>query len=289
MDFRHDLAVMATGFLNQAGIKVPEEWDDYHICMKYLEIHQRWFDSSVPYDVLYSKELIAKMPTLTLSEQQAIQEIDRRLKNCEPLTPYMSRDIRKVSVKKSDFLLKNWNIYHLHLERSDQGETYKSSNLLFFQPKGSTVHFIDVKPHPKGAGWFDRELLEIVFDNWPNLLNYMQDLKPVGTVSDDKMHELLKRTVAIIEFRGGALFPTNLGVASSGDSNLAVREAGRLFNHLKLFEIELAKREDEIRQEILDSMQIDIKDTLDYDLIVEEGYFVAYEKHSLAKIRLFPA
>ena len=29
----------------------------------------------------------------------------------------MSKQIRAISVSKSDFLLKNWNIYHLHLEK----------------------------------------------------------------------------------------------------------------------------------------------------------------------------
>lgn len=289
MDFHHDLAVMATGFLNQAGIKVPADWDDYHICMKYLEIHQRWFDSSVPYDVLYSKELTAKMPTLTLGERQAIREIERRLRSCEPLTPYMSRDIRKTSVKRSDFLLKNWNIYHLHLEKSDEKGNYTNPNLLFFQPQDNTVHFIDVKPHPKGSGWFDRSLLEIVFENWPRLLIYREGWKPTQTVPDDQVHEILKDTVSVIDFRDGILFPTNLGVASSGDSNLAVQKADRLFNQLKMWEIELSKREEEIREEILNNMQIAVEGALDYDLIVEDGYFVAYEKHSLVKIRLFPA
>lgn len=60
MNFKHDLAEIARGELRQAGIKVPKEWGDYQVCMKYLEIHHRWFDSSVPYAVVYSKELREK-------------------------------------------------------------------------------------------------------------------------------------------------------------------------------------------------------------------------------------
>lgn len=29
--------------------------------------------------------------------------------------------------------------------------------LLFFTIKGEDIYFIDVKDHPKGSGWFDRE------------------------------------------------------------------------------------------------------------------------------------
>ena len=54
MNFRHDLAEISRQELNQAGIRVPKEWDDYKVCMEYLEISRRWFDSSVSYKVEYS-------------------------------------------------------------------------------------------------------------------------------------------------------------------------------------------------------------------------------------------
>lgn len=287
MNFQHDLAQIAVQELNDAGISVPNEWDDYHICMKYLEIHQRWFDSSIPYEVKYSKELSDKLESLTPAEQAAIQDIENRLKNCQVLTPYMSKDIRATSVKKSDFLLKNWNIYHLHLEKSEREKNYINPNLLFFQPKGQAVHLIDVKPHPKGRGWFDRDLLNIIFDNWPELLIYMPDIKPMLPVSDDKMHELLKDAVSIIPFRDGALFPTNLGIAASGDSALAVRTADRIFNNLTIYQAELVEREVEIKN-LLSDNGISVPESLDYRLEVENGYFIAYEVHTHAKIRMFP-
>ena len=284
MNFKHDLAEIARGELRQAGIKVPKEWDDYQACMKYLEIHHRWFDSSVPYAVVYSKELREKYPTLTPEEQEAIRDIEKRLNCCETLTPYMSRDIRATSVKKSDFLLKNWNIYHLHLEKSSDG--YQNPNLLFFQPKGRVVHLIDVKPHPKGTGWFDRALLEIVYDNWPHLLNYRPGMKPTCSIPDDGVHDLLKSMVAFIPFRDGGLFPTNLGVVASGDSGLAVRETDRMFNTLTTWERELMEREDEVKQELL-RLNLEVPDALDYSLEVEDGFFIAYEIHTQAKIRMF--
>ena len=47
MNFKHDLAEISRKELNKAGIVVPSEWDDYTICMKHLDIHHRFFDSSV--------------------------------------------------------------------------------------------------------------------------------------------------------------------------------------------------------------------------------------------------
>ena len=116
MNFKHDLAEISRKELNKAGIVVPSEWDDYTVCMKHLDIHHRFFDSSVSYMVAYSKELKKKLPTLTSKEQYAIKDVEERLKTQKSIVPYMSKQIRAISVSKSDFLLKNWNIYHLHLE-----------------------------------------------------------------------------------------------------------------------------------------------------------------------------
>lgn len=80
MNFMHDLAEISRKELNQAGIVVPRNWDDYTVCMKYLDIHHGFFDPSVSYMVAYSKELKKKLPTLTSKEQDAIKDIEERLK-----------------------------------------------------------------------------------------------------------------------------------------------------------------------------------------------------------------
>lgn len=286
MDFKHDLAEISKLELHKEGIRVPKEWDDYQICMKYLEIHHRWFDSSVPYVSVFSRELWKKLPLLTSEERVAIRDIANRLMTCQPITPYMSRDIRAISVKKSDFLVKNWNIYHLHLEKAP--ERYTNPNLLFFQPEGQVVHFIDVRPHPKGASWFDRGLFDIIYDNWPHLLIYRPDIKVTLPVPDEGVHELLKESVALIPFREGSLFPTNLGVVASGDSSLAVRTTDNIFNRLTECQLDLNKRKSEIKK-LIRKEGIRPPVDLDYKLIVENGFFVAYERQTHVKIRLFPA
>ena len=285
MNFHHDLAEISKKELHKEGIRVPKEWDDYQICMKYLEIHHRWFNSSVPYISVFSRELWEKLPLLAREEQAAIRDIVNRLKACQPITPYMSRDIHAISVKKSDFLLKNWNIYHLHLEKTP--ERYTNPNLLFFQPQGQVAHFIDVRPHPKGAAWFDRGLFDIIYDNWPHLLIYRPDIRPTLPLPDEGVHELLKGSVALIPFRDGSLFPTNMGVAASGDSNLAVRTTDWIFNMLREWQIELEKRKYDIRK-LIRKAGVKPPARFDYELIVENGFFMAYERQTHAKIRMFP-
>ena len=54
--------------------------------------------------------------------------------------------------------------------------------------------------------------------------------------------------VVPIPFRNGMLMPTTLGVAASGDSGMAVKQAFSILNRLRLWEIELKKNEEDIRK-----------------------------------------
>lgn len=286
MDFRHDFAVMAREDMRCIGIAFPPEWDDYKVCTRFLQIKQRRFNSSIPYYVLYSKELLQKLPLLSSDDQAVIRRIEWCLKNCYPITPYMSKAINTFSMKKSDYMLKNWEIYHLHLERTDIDRKCKNPNLLFFQAKGQVVHFIDVKKHPEGNGWFDRNLLEIIYNNWPNLLMFKKGLKPTETIPDNAVHNLTKNCVTFIPFHEGSLFPTGFGVMSSGDSGKAARTIDSVFNRFVMWEKAIEKDEAGIRQEIRE-LHHRMPEQLNFSLIIENNYFVAYEEYAQIKLRMF--
>lgn len=287
MNFHHDLAMITKEELNRAGVVVQRTWDDYHIYMNYLQISHRLFNSSIPYITVYSKEFINQWNDLTCEEREVFHDIEERMRTCRPITQYMGRNIRATGKKKSDFLLKNWNIYHLHLEKREDGQPFTNKRLLFFQPYGRIVHIIAVKNHPKAENWFDRELLEIIFDNWPWLLNYREGIRPTENAPDSEVHELLKSMVTLVPFRNGSLFPTSYGVASSGDSSAAVQTADRVFNSLTIWQNDLIKGEREIKKKI-QKKKLLVPEHLDYFLKIENNYFIAYEKATHAKIRMFP-
>ena len=91
----------------------------------------------------------------------------------------------------------------------------------------------------------------------------------------------------MIPFRDGSLFPTNMGVAASGDSNLAVRTTDWICNMLREWQIELEKRKYDIRK-LIRKAGVKPPARFDYELIVENGFFMAYERQTHAKIRMFP-
>lgn len=288
MNFKRDLAEIAKKEMISSGVVIDLKWDDYHTCFNYIETSKRWFNSTVPYIVVYSKELIAKIPFLSREEQAALKDIENCFVSCKPLTNYMSKWIYKTEMNKSDFLLKNWDIYHLHLEKLSAIKVkFKMPNLLFFQQKGNIVHFIDVRKHPNGPEWFLRDLLEIVYRNWPWLLRFMNDIRVEQTIPDEKIHNATKRMFYAIDFHGRTLMPTNMGVAASGNSSVAVMETNRLFNSLTKWEKYLTDNEAEIKRDIEKEHNLKINKSLDYELIIENGWFVAYEKDLLIKIKMF--
>lgn len=133
------------------------------------------------------------------------------------------------------------------------------------------MHFIDVRPHPKGAAWFDRRLFDIIYDNWPHMLIYQPGIRPTLPVPDESVHEFLKGAITLIPFREGSLFPTNMGVVASGDSGLAARTAGKVFNRLTRCQLDLTERNAEIRK-LIRKKGIRLPAELDYELIVENGF-----------------
>ena len=126
----------------------------------------------------------------------------------------------------------------------------------------------------------------IIYDNWPFLLNYRPDMKPTVTVPDEVEHDGLKKMVLALPFKEGCIFPTSLGVASSGDSSGAVMKVNSVFNNLTASELKLNEKENEIRRKIR-KLKLREPDLLEYRLEIESGFFIAYEIHTHIKIRLF--
>lgn len=67
---------------------------------------------------------------------------------------------------------------------------------------------------------------------------------------------------------------------------MAVMKANRIFNNLTAWELELNKKEKEIRREIR-KLKLREPDLLEYRLEIESGFFIAYEIHTHIKIELF--
>ena len=102
---------------------------------------------NIPRKVHYSRELIKKG---------------------ESVKGYLSKKAFDVEFK--DILLNQWGIKHLHLTDKEANSIEEMKNnrsniLLFFIVDNQDVYFLDVRKHPKGAGFITLEVLSIVYNN----------------------------------------------------------------------------------------------------------------------------
>jgi len=288
MNFRADFRKNIIGLLKQTGAAFDSNADTAKLCMQYLQIYDRLFIPQGIYKVEFSKELKNRMNTYSMGIINAIADIKSKLEKGCGISGYFSKSIRKA--QNPDILLRNWNIYHAHIDAplpKDRKYVVRSNQLLFFTYKGNVVYFIDILPHPKGNTWFNKKLIEVIYDNWPNLLEITDFTDVSPNLTDEEITKAMKRMYTLIKVRDRVVAPTAGGVASSGDNLIAVRQTQYYFNKLKEWEIWLIENEQLIVSGFEKQENKKITEPLDIELIIEDGFFVAYDRRCQMKIKMF--
>lgn len=148
------------------------------------EIEEIGFDTSklvTDEDVLhsycsYSHRLIEKQPRIIHKAdmfvcpdevKEGLDWLESKIKQGKSLIPHLNTAIQK---DKLDGLLYDWGIHHLHLglKLETTGFVERTGPVLFAVFRPNDVYFVDVRDH---EGWSDKELLEIINRNWPELLS----------------------------------------------------------------------------------------------------------------------
>ena len=92
---------------------------------------------------------------------------EMKIEKGESVNPHLNSATKKDQL---DGLLYDWGIHHLHLGEtfSAPGYVERTGPVLFAIFRKDDVYFIDIRNH---EGWSDKNLLEIVNRNWPELLS----------------------------------------------------------------------------------------------------------------------
>ena len=138
---------------------------------------------------------------------------------------YLSKKAFDVEFK--DILLNQWGIKHLHLTDKEANSIEEMKNnrsniLLFFIVDNQDVYFLDVRKHPKGAGFITLELLYIVYNNrWMEKIGARKvegniDLQPEIN-SNEELYKLYKNSINcnMLKF-GNEVYMMGWGVSSEG-------------------------------------------------------------------------
>ncbi len=147
-----------------------------------------------------------------------LQQLEEKISLGSDLTPYMSRDLtKKINIEKHDPLLNDWGIDHLHF--TPQG----GKEIMFVKVTADTIYEIGIYDH---NSWTDIDVLNIVVDNWPNLIKHYKvvgDVKPAFVSDGDAIKNFRKIGVncPVLLKDGNNYFPPGVGVMADRSSMAA--------------------------------------------------------------------
>ena len=166
----------------------------------------------------------------------ALAEIERKIESGKNLNPYLSRKLPNLSA--NDELLNDWGIQHLHLgssvitKKKNKGFIKGTPDLLFVYFDEQSAYFIVIGDHDSFG---DEELLQILHDNWPEVLEKSRNPNIKSVIPDDltsKQRDQLRRAGynmgANVMRDGTAYVMVGGGIMSSGDNTLDVYGTNRL-------------------------------------------------------------
>ena len=115
--------------------------------------------------VYISRELLQKSSSAVfVAWKQRFNELKTWFENGSDLRPYLSKHYRQSIFQ--DRLLNCWKMHHIHFYPNKK----TGDMLLFAMVFDDAAYFIDVLPHRKRAVFSTYNLLNIVYDNWKELL-----------------------------------------------------------------------------------------------------------------------
>ncbi|MGD8189059.1 hypothetical protein ACQCN2_03560 [Brevibacillus ginsengisoli] len=239
MDLLGDLKEVLIDIFKQYEINIPRDQEVDNLLTCYLNLKSKLV-VPFPRKVKISHDLNIK--NLPIPFKQAYDFIKHKFETGQEVNPHLSKGI--FNIEKSDGLLVDWGIHHLHLEtQKDNEKSYfynRSDYLLFFMLSGREVYFIQVLPHKQKHLWGYKELLRIVKRNWSFLLEpyRLPEVKSIRPILSEK--EIIDArnsgSLTLTEIDGDVYFPINGGLTTAKIGIQQVRKADTLITNLRNFE-----------------------------------------------------
>lgn len=256
--YQHLVAELLRSELEKVGYDTSAITDDFQLFQKYFTICSRLVKPK-PRTVLES-DVFSCPPEL----QQGYDALKQKFINGENVYANLHKPIKKINF--DDMMLYDWNIQHFHLGTSESnGFVTRTGDVLLALITDETCHCISIKPH---GHWSDKELLETINRNWPNLTAaYKMDAKlvPEYSPSDDELATLRSMGVNVIQqlSDGSVMAPIGGGYQGDKSSTKAFWSAADLRNII-------FKNEQTIRKQLSDNPEWGLKPE-DFDTCVRKG------------------
>ena len=215
--FRHSLANIFKKEIAELGFEPSKLKSDEDVLHAYCSYSHRLIEKR--------PRTIHKADTFVCPKEvkEGLDWLESKIKQGKSIIPHLNTAIQK---DKLDGLLYDWGIHHLHLglKLETTGFVERTGPVLFAVFRPNDVYFVDVRDH---EGWSDKELLEIINRNWPELLSIyrMTDVKPEATFTEEDIISLRKAGVNTFHelSDGNSYLSMGGGITTAGTSQEAVR------------------------------------------------------------------
>ena len=191
--FLSDVDRIATEFINDYGLRFEEELAGLsEPLLRWLDFRTRYI-APMPRSVLMSNRF---PKTLAPQAESALKAVEELFKTGKDVNPYQSKGLMLHNdtsgikrQQRTDLLWADWGIHHLHLTTSPTlaGSYFspRSEWLLFCLIGNDFVGFIDVRNHSEADVFSDPDLINIVTETWPEL---MERFRVQGVLSPNTSH-----------------------------------------------------------------------------------------------------
>lgn len=170
INFLADYKEIITQKLCSLGHPPKDEQDLDTVLKRYLNLSLR-IPRTIVWTVRQSKELANKIlpQEITLGLQQLIEKAE----SGQDLKPHLSKLIDDPDYQ--DLMFYDWGIFHFHLgtnpDPKRQGFVERTGDLLFAIAHSPTARMYLIDIHPHHGGFSNQDLLRILEENWPEILD----------------------------------------------------------------------------------------------------------------------
>ena len=164
--------------------------------------------------------------------QKRVESVLKHLSKGGDITPYLSTQSINLD-SQQDLMFNDWNILHIHL-----GKKPHINNPRFIERTGEllfllyTVNEIRVLGlfHHNPPSWSRQELLQTIYDNWPEMLSVFHEAQLEVNFNDYQRGELRKSHLNVIDEvydkkkqkKVCVMTTATMGITCSGESSIDV-------------------------------------------------------------------
>ena len=287
MSFKSDLADIIKQQFVRVGIRYDNNIDLCSLVLRYLEMLNIRVDP-ISRKVHFSEEIQDSLGILSLKTDEEKQGkaaeawktvflIRGFLAEGKNVNGFLSKGIKFATGKRSiDGLLWDFGMHHFHLSKNFEtsGFVERADYLLFAVITQKDAYFVDVRAHPKQGdlGWVSRDLLKILYSNWPELVESKILRGVSGTeLTDEEIQELRRKNCNhVTELGGNAIAPIGGGMMADGSSLSCRVLAMKLLHEIDQHQLYFDSQPQEVRFG-LETEGIKISEEMEFDLVLLDG------------------